>query len=274
MTNPTKVCNKCGVKKPATPEYFHKSKTNKFGVVTTCKECRSKHDKQDPEYYRKYYAKNKEKLNADSRIRGKKYYQEHREELREKHREHYQQNLDYYTERNKRYNQENKEKVREYSKQHYEQNKEKYLIRRRERYQENREWVLEQSKRYFQNNKERYRLRNHRRLARKNSLPAYFTKEQWEECKQFFNNECAYCGEKNIKLTKDHFIPLTKNGEFTINNIIPACGSCNSSKHNRDFFEWYVQQPYYSTVRMKMVMNYLGYKELDENTLLQQLTLL
>ena len=35
----TKVCTTCGKRLPATEEYFHKSKTGKYGVRAVCKEC-------------------------------------------------------------------------------------------------------------------------------------------------------------------------------------------------------------------------------------------
>ena len=52
---------------------------------------------------------------------------------------------------------------------------------------------------------------------------------------------CAYCGEEKI-LHKDHFVPLSKGGEFTHNNVVPSCACCNVSKSNNDFFEWYEQE--------------------------------
>ena len=33
-------------------------------------------------------------------------------------------------------------------------------------------------------------------------------------------------------LTVDHVVPLSKEGKHDIENIVPACKSCNSKKHN------------------------------------------
>ena len=50
-----KKCSKCGEEKPATPEYFHRQKKGKYGVVTTCRECVNKTPiPPQPEDYERY----------------------------------------------------------------------------------------------------------------------------------------------------------------------------------------------------------------------------
>lgn len=55
--------------------------------------------------------------------------------------------------------------------------------------------------------------------------------------------QCAYClGDGN---GRDHLKPLVKNGMPTgyitdINNLVPCCQACNSSKGAKDFRIWYV----------------------------------
>jgi hypothetical protein len=58
------------------------------------------------------------------------------------------------------------------------------------------------------------------------------TGEEWAAIKKQFKNRCVYCGEVK-PLTMDHIIPLSKGGQHTKNNIIPACLSCNSAKRDR-----------------------------------------
>ena len=43
---------------------------------------------------------------------------------------------------------------------------------------------------------------------------------------------CGYCGE-SAPLTLDHRIPLSRGGTNAIENLIPACGTCNSRKGTR-----------------------------------------
>jgi len=106
------------------------------------------------------------------------------------------------------------------------------------------------------------------RRARKEKLEATLTDNQWEDIKQRFDNKCAYCN-KELPLAQEHFIPLSKGGEYTINNIIPSCKSCNSSKNSKSFCEWYPKYRYYSKRREKFILNFLHYKDGQ-----QQLTLI
>jgi 5-methylcytosine-specific restriction endonuclease McrA len=46
-----------------------------------------------------------------------------------------------------------------------------------------------------------------------------------------YDNRCAYCGASG-KMTDDHLTPITnRGGENVIENIVPACASCNSRKN-------------------------------------------
>lgn len=167
----------------------------------------------------------------------------------------------------------NLERKQEYYKKWKEENREIYLAGKKEYNQKSRDKQKIWHENWVKNNKERYRKRRlintHKRLAMKRSLPNDFTLTEWEECKKHFGNSCAYCGEKD-KLQKEHFIPLSKGGEFTINNILPSCVRCNKSKYIKDFFEWYPQQEFYSKQRERKILKYLNYTKEKE----QQLALL
>jgi len=63
------------------------------------------------------------------------------------------------------------------------------------------------------------------------------TYEQWKYACEWFDNRCAYCEEKAF-LTEDHLRPLSDGGPRTALNIIPACGSCNSSKGPKQAHLW------------------------------------
>lgn len=70
------------------------------------------------------------------------------------------------------------------------------------------------------------------------------TNKEWEDLKEKHKYCCALCGvpENHLetlykgtfyeKLTKDHKIPISKGGVDKIENIQPACVSCNSQKRN------------------------------------------
>lgn len=46
------------------------------------------------------------------------------------------------------------------------------------------------------------------------------------------HHTCQYCGSTS-RLTIDHVIPLSQNGEHSWNNVVAACEPCNQRKGNR-----------------------------------------
>lgn len=68
--------------------------------------------------------------------------------------------------------------------------------------------------------------------------------EEWDECLEFFKHECAYCGMSNseAKIKYNNYLHrehVDHAGSNKIDNCIPACKSCNSSKGSYDFDAWY-----------------------------------
>ena len=105
-------------------------------------------------------------------------------------------------------------------------------------------------------------------------LDSTLTADQWENCKKYFtdkdnNLHCAYCDKILLRADKEHFIPLSKGGEFTINNVLPICKHCNSSKRDRDFLVWFKSRDFYSKKRVNKIMKYFHY-----NSEYQQLTII
>ncbi len=64
------------------------------------------------------------------------------------------------------------------------------------------------------------------------------TLAQWLEIQAEFDGRCTYCLEYPERLEMDHVIPLSRGGNHTADNIVPACRSCNSSKGNKLLSEW------------------------------------
>lgn len=149
---------------------------------------------------------------------------------------------------------------------------------KRDFYKRNKESEKERVRIYGISHKEVINIKSHRYRARKKRLPNTLTLKEWNKIKKDFNNSCAYCGmtEKehfdkfNESLHQEHFIPLSKGGEYTHNNIIPSCKSCNSSKGENLFSEWYPNYEHYSEGKEDKILRFLGYNEKQE----QQLTLI
>jgi len=58
---------------------------------------------------------------------------------------------------------------------------------------------------------------------------------------ELFDGECAYCHRPGV--TWDHVIPVSKGGKTEPGNMVPACRSCNSSKHDADIDVWLDRAP-------------------------------
>ena len=63
----------------------------------------------------------------------------------------------------------------------------------------------------------------------------FHSNQEWEELKQKYNFTCPCCKKKEpeIKLTRDHILPLLLGGTNVLKNIQPLCKLCNSKKHTQ-----------------------------------------
>ena len=150
----------------------------------------------------------------------------------------------------------NKQQSIEYRKKYRECNKEKLRQDHRKDYKDNKDLILKNHQRWKIENKDKVNIQSQNRRSRKISLPYTFTNEQWDSAKLYFQNFCCYCG-KELPLTQDHFVAMSKGGGYTIDNIIPSCKGCNSSKHNSDFFLWFKGFKFYSKEREVKILEYL-----------------
>lgn len=238
----TKVCSNCGKEKLLTNEFYYKRKDSVDGYRNQCKECEKK--KQ-----RDYYLVSCE--------RQKEYSKKYREENREKTIEYLRQ-----------YRKENREKIAEFKKHKYQLNK-SHILKQKQVYYRNNSKTINKRRKLHNINLDLKRISEQKRESKKRNLIATLTEEQWSEIKKKFNSRCAYCGmtEKehikrfNERLHQEHFIPLSSKGEYSHNNIITACRSCNSSKGDKDFFEWYSTYEHYDKAKEKFILEYLGYVE-------------
>ncbi|MCW2695622.1 MAG: hypothetical protein JWR62_707 [Modestobacter sp.] len=63
------------------------------------------------------------------------------------------------------------------------------------------------------------------------------TDEQWTALKAAWGG-CAYCGTTESPLQRDCVLALSRGGRYTLENIAPACTSCNASKCNDEVTGW------------------------------------
>lgn len=67
--------------------------------------------------------------------------------------------------------------------------------------------------------------------------------EQWRALREAWGG-CAYCGAADKPLQRDCVLALSRGGRYTLDNIVPACGSCNASKCNDEVTGWLRRKRY------------------------------
>jgi len=82
--------------------------------------------------------------------------------------------------------------------------------------------------------KGRYARRRRRRVA---AVVNDLTAEQWTALTDAWGG-CAYCGAVGVPLQRDCVQPISRGGRYTLDNIAPACASCNASKCNDEVTGW------------------------------------
>ncbi|MGD9796009.1 MAG: HNH endonuclease [Acidimicrobiia bacterium] len=63
------------------------------------------------------------------------------------------------------------------------------------------------------------------------------TSAQWSALTAAWGG-CAYCGANDSPLQRDCVLALSRGGRYTLDNIVPACRSCNASKCNDEVTSW------------------------------------
>ena len=79
-----------------------------------------------------------------------------------------------------------------------------------------------------------YARRRKRRMAR---LTHDLSDAQWAALTAEWQG-CAYCGATDRALQRDCVLPISRGGRYTLENVDPACGSCNASKCNDEVTSW------------------------------------
>ena len=85
-------------------------------------------------------------------------------------------------------------------------------------------------------------------------------KRKWRQSiKEKWDYQCAYCGSEE-NLTLDHITPRSKGGSNRITNVLCACKECNNSKNHQVWYEWYMNQPFFTTERLSDIIEWQGQK--------------
>jgi len=70
---------------------------------------------------------------------------------------------------------------------------------------------------------------------------------------------CAYCGDElGAKPTIDHVVAKACGGLTVPNNMVACCMACNASKGHQPWLDWYRQQPFWSALGERAIVQWLA----------------
>lgn len=130
----------------------------------------------------------------------------------------------------------NKEKKAAMARAWQERNRLRLKVKNATYYETNKPRMRTQMKAWVKANPEKKQTIENNRRSRELRATGSHTTEQWLSLLASYHGKCIYCGAKAT--TRDHITPLTKDGTNDIENIVPACKSCNSKKHNTSLLVW------------------------------------
>jgi len=223
-----------------------------------------KNKKEQEQYFKEYYQKNKDKILLKNKI----YRKNNRKKILSQKKEYWLKNKNNIIECAKIYYEKNKEHIlkqckgyRENNKEHYSEYNKKYRIKNKERIKER----LEKNKKYIFGYMKKWRKYNrnnlmvyakiynkswrrtekgkaciqrgsNKRRARERDIINTLTAKEWIDILKQYKFRCAYCGKEfNLfdRPERDHIIPVSKGGNNIKENVVPACRRCNARKSDK-----------------------------------------
>lgn len=128
----------------------------------------------------------------------------------------------------RRYRSANREKVREWDRNYRNSPKrQKYLA---SYVVENAEKISERRRQWLARNPDKSVSWVEARRVRLIGAAGSHTTAEWQELCAKYRHQCLACGASDVRLTRDHIVPLSRGGDNYIDNIQPLCRSCNAKK--------------------------------------------
>lgn len=196
--NLTKVCKRCLVEKPATPEYFYRARLGKGGLRAECKECK----------------------NSQTQI----WRSANVERVRKTRRARYDANIEAEKEYTLNWNRNNRQRLLDRKKAYRLANQDKIKEQLREWRRGNPERVR------FHTRLRKAKIRGAKGTFTQSDIDLIY-KNQKGRC-WWCNKKIK--GTPHM----DHRIPVSRGGSNNPSNIVLACAFCNQSKHDKLPHEW------------------------------------
>lgn len=221
------MCSRCGQTKPI--EQFRRSRRNPSGYASPCLECHRAANRQ-------WRTENPE---LDRTIK-RRYAETHVEYNRARGRRRYYENRDVLKAQQKAYAESHREERRAYKRAYDAKHRASHRTYNQVRRQNPvvRARMIANAKAWRENNRQRWQQRNNLASAKRRALlyqaPVNdLTLADWERRVAEFGGRCAYCGRQTAEIQQDHVVPVSRGGNHTRGNIVPACKPCNARKRDR-----------------------------------------
>jgi len=221
----------------------------------------------------KYRKEHKDELREKSLVRSRIYYSEHRDECNARSRKWQkdhgdetalrrstymkqwkENNADHVKEYMEKYRADNEESLKDWRKKYnclnfdeisrrakmYRENNPDKMTARNVNYRKNNyESEIDRIRKYHHEHPEKLRCHANKRRATKLGASGRGISDTDEAVlKDEYAHMCVYCGRKDVSLTVDHIVPLSRGGDHDIENATVCCKSCNSKKKNNSLLRF------------------------------------
>lgn len=191
-------------------------------------------------------------LSAQCRACAKKYRETHKEEKKgypsstpEYRTAYINDNREHTNELRRKRWKKNPEPYRKQGRESHARNRDKRLAAQRIYYRDNFDHIRNRNRIWSKNNKERIYLSNRKRVKQLKGVN--ITQNQVNDLLMQNGNKCAYCSiivKSGVNLHMDHIIPLCRGGAHSIENLAPACATCNLKKGRMTAEEFMARRAY------------------------------
>lgn len=196
-----KTCTKCGVEKPATAEYFPRTKAVKSGLCSRCKVCANEYNKQ---------------YTASKPVARQMWLEANSDRLKEYKRQHRIENLDRYSEMNRKWAEDNKESLLAYNKEYYTKHRDRIAVNSAEYRKTNADKISRIGKEYRDKNRDKIRTQQHEAYLRDKDK-----RKQYSITYRANNKHKKTAWNKSYALSKINRTPswITEDDNFLIHEI-------------------------------------------------------